>query len=46
MLLLQVKERVKVEVGVEAVGGWGAVEGLEGGVLSLVEGCGDTVQIF
>ena len=34
----QVKERVKVEVGVEAVGGWGAVEGLEGGVLSLVEG--------
>ena len=37
-LLSQVKERVKVEVGVEAVGGWGAVEGLEGGVLSLVEG--------
>ena len=36
--VLQVKERVKVEVGVEAVGGWGAVEGLEGGVLSLVEG--------
>ena len=34
----QVKEKVKVEVGVEAVGGWGAVEGLEGGVLSLVEG--------
>jgi len=33
-----VKERVKVEVGVEAVGVWGAVEGLEGGVLSLVEG--------
>jgi len=33
-----VKERVKVEVGVEAVGGWGAVDGLEGGVLSLVEG--------
>ena len=27
----QVKERVKVEVGVEAVGGWGAVEGLRGG---------------
>ena len=36
--LLQVKERVKVEIGVEAVGGWGAVEGLDGGVLSLVEG--------
>ena len=36
--MLQVKERVKVEVGVEAVGGWGAVEGLDGGVLSLVEG--------
>ena len=36
--MLQVKERVKVEIGVEAVGGWGAVEGLEGGVLSLVEG--------
>ena len=34
----QVKEKVKVEVGVEAVGGWGAVEGLDGGVLSLVEG--------
>jgi len=33
-----VKERVKVEVGVEAVGVWGAVDGLEGGVLSLVEG--------
>ena len=29
---------MKVEIGVEAVGGWGAVEGLEGGVLSLVEG--------
>ena len=36
--LSQVKERVKVEVGVEAVGVWGAVDGLEGGVLSLVEG--------
>ena len=35
---MQVKEKVKVEVGVEAVGGWGAVEGLDGGVLSLVEG--------
>ena len=36
--LSQVKERVKVEVGVEAVGVWGAMDGLEGGVLSLVEG--------
>ena len=36
--VFQVKERVKVEVGVEAVGVWGAMDGLEGGVLSLVEG--------
>ena len=36
--LSQVKERVKVEVGVEAEGVWGAVDGLEGGFLSLVEG--------
>ena len=32
------KERVKVEVGVEAEARWGEVENLEGGVLSLVEG--------
>ena len=35
---MQVTERVKVEVGVEAEARWGEVENLEGGVLSLVEG--------
>ena len=35
---MQVKERVKVEIGVEAEAVWKPMEGLEGNVLSLVEG--------